>query len=341
MTTREWLIGGLDSYIICLRILSLQHIGVDRVEDRTTLLAPDWRTVRWYNSLWLFELEGIKASGYPEIFQGDNAGRYAAPGEFVRLASNMISGLTDQNLWRRLPDSAVELDPRYVAYRTIHDWVVLLARVLAERGDTEMESVFIQSEQDSGSREDPFTMPIRTEDEGGPTGLLCGNIRVWLMGGRTGNPWDPSFVLPVWRQVENAWGAIRHFHCTGLHLPMELQYGALREQPDPRLASLDLLTPEVFAAYIADVLCRDDRSLREAWHARSVEDVRSDPRYIAHKCGFDSQIILHRSREANEKRERRMAEVGTEVELEESEVDVFLQEMGIELQDDQDGPKSR
>ena len=74
---------------------------------------------------------------------------------------------------------------------------------------------------------------------------------------------------------------------------MQLQYGALRRADDPRLAKLELLRPKVFAAYVADVLAAGDEELSRAWRSRSAEDVQNDPRFIAHKCGFDTQIILH------------------------------------------------
>ena len=94
---------------------------------------------------------------------------------------------------------------------------------------------------------------------------------------------------------------------------MELRYGALREQSDPRLAQLELLEPEVFREYVAGVLASGDYTARsQAWRARSAEDVRCDPRFIAHKCGFDSQMMLHMARQANRTKLRFMVD-GQEV----------------------------
>ena len=84
---------------------------------------------------------------------------------------------------------------------------------------------------------------------------------------------------------------------------MQLQYGALRRGDDPRLAKLELLRPEVFAAYVADVLAAGDEELSRAWRSRSAEAVQNDPRFIAHKCGFDTQIILRIARGAMKGRE--------------------------------------
>ena len=65
------------------------------------------------------------------------------------------------------------------------------------------------------------------------------------------------------------------------------------------MAQLELLEPEIFREYVAEMLARgDDPARSQAWLQRSAEDVRSDPRFVAHKCGFDSQMILHMVRQA-------------------------------------------
>ena len=94
---------------------------------------------------------------------------------------------------------------------------------------------------------------------------------------------------------------------------MELRYGTLREQSDPRLAQLELLEPEIFREYVAGVLASgDDVARSQAWRARSAEDVRCDPRFMAHRCGFDSQMILHMASQARETKLRFMVD-GQEV----------------------------
>jgi hypothetical protein len=312
LTRRKVLLEWLDDYVVNLRILSQRHLGADRIEDQTDLLFLDWRMVNWYDSLWLFELEGIRASRYPGVLDTGNAAEYATPQRFARLASGVMFCAPHRNRtpwtiwWRRLPNSAIELDPRYVAFRTIHDWIVLSARVLVERAscleDRELESC---DDGPAKGRRDPFTQPIRAEDEyGEPFGMLCGNLRERLVGGRGANRWDPSYIVPNWQDVQRPWAAIRCLHYRGLLLPMELQYGALQGKGDPRLANLELLRPEVFAAYVADVLAEGDEGVSRAWRSRSVEDVRHDPRFIAHKCGFDTQMILHMARKAMNGREQ-------------------------------------
>ena len=113
--------------------------------------------------------------------------------------------------------------------------------------------------------------------------------------------------------MQRPWAAIRHQHLQGLQLPMELQYGALREQSDPRLAQLELLEPETFREYVAEILVREgDVARSQAWRERPVEDVRCDPRFIAHRCGFDSQMILHMARQTKDAKLRFMVD-GQEV----------------------------
>ena len=193
-----------------------------------------------------------------------------------------------------MPTSEVEFDPRYVRFRTMHDWVVLCAKVLAERDDAFDEQDLNDGVMDNKPRKrvDPFKCELPQDGE--HIGLTCGNPREQLVGGRSSNHWDPDFLEPEWREVKRPWAAIRYQHYCGLQLPIELQDGALREQSDPRLAQLELMEPDVFRAYVAAVLASsDDVARSQAWRARSAEDVRCDPRFIAHKCGFDSQMILH------------------------------------------------
>ena len=93
MTRREWLLEWLDDYVVNLRILSRRHVGADRIEDRPDLLFLDWRGIEWYDSLWLFELEGIRASGYPGVLDTGNATGYATPRKFAQRASAVMLAL--------------------------------------------------------------------------------------------------------------------------------------------------------------------------------------------------------------------------------------------------------
>ena len=301
MTRREELLASFDEHIVTLRILSRRFTGADTFWDLTTAVNPDWRSTQgWYDALWLFELLGIKACKYPGVLENGGVAEYATPKNFARSVSSMMlmipvrSGTSWYHRWRALPTSEVELDPRYVMFRTMHDWVVLCAKVLAERGDAFDDQDLRDSVMDEKPKErvDPFKCELPQDGEN--IGLTCGNPREQLVGGRSSNHWDPDFLEPEWLEVKRPWAAIRYQHYCGLQLPIELQDGALREQSDPRLAQLELMEPDVFRAYVAAVLASsDDVARSQAWRTRSAEDVRSDPRFIAHKCGFDSQMILH------------------------------------------------
>ena len=265
---KQTLLGMFDEYVLTLRILAGRFLGADRIEDLPELPASDWRKARWYDSLWLFELAGIRASGYPAVFDNAASAVYATPEQFIRLAR-----------WEA-PPAGIALDPRYVAFRTIHDWIVLNAKLL---DDASADS----------SYPNPFEEPLPVDSPDGPIGLTCGNPLRRLHRGlpKTG---DDNYLVPDWRDVQDHFAAIRYFHYRGLLLPEELRYGALRETPDPRLTQLELLRPEVFAAYVSGVLWKrlDDGSLPQ-WRTRPVEDIERDPRFIAHRCGFDREMILY------------------------------------------------
>jgi hypothetical protein len=259
----------------------------------------------------LYELLGIRVSKYPGILENGAAAEYATPKLFAQRTASTMYSTEERNRtiwyyqWRALVTADVAIDPRYVAFRTMHDWVVLCAKVLAERGDAFDD----RDIQDGVVGEKPKERvdPLRCElpPQAGPDGdiirMSCGNPRERLVGGRTASRWDQNFLEPEWHDVRRPWSAIRYQRCLGLQLPMELRYGALREQSDPRLAQLELLEPEIFREYVAEMLARgDDPARSQAWLQRSAEDVRNDPRFVAHKCGFDSQMILHMVRQAKD-----------------------------------------
>jgi hypothetical protein len=65
---KELLLGWFDAYVERARSLARHLLRTDRIKDRPELLATDWRKVCWYDAMWLFELEGIKACGHPGVF---------------------------------------------------------------------------------------------------------------------------------------------------------------------------------------------------------------------------------------------------------------------------------
>jgi hypothetical protein len=312
LTRREQLLALFDEHVITLRVLARRFTGADRLKDLPTAMNPDWRSTQdWYDALWLYELLGIKVSKYPGILENGTAAEYATPKLFARRVSSMMLMIPARNAtswyhrWRPLVTADVEIDPRYVAFRTMHDWVVLCAKVLAERGDAfdDRDSGDGTMDEKPRERQDPFEceLPAEAGPDEEPVGRSCGNPRERLVGGRTASRWDPNFLEPEWRDVERPWAAIRYQHLQGLQLLMELRYGALREQCDPRLAQLELLRPEIFREYVAGILEQGaDTARRQAWLQRPIEDVRCDPRFIAHRCGFDSQMILHMVRQAKD-----------------------------------------
>ena len=91
LTRRELLISSFDDHIITLRILSRRSTGADTFWDLPTAVNPDWRSMQdWYDSLWLFELLGIKASKYPVVLENGAAAEYATPKKFARRVSSMM-----------------------------------------------------------------------------------------------------------------------------------------------------------------------------------------------------------------------------------------------------------
>src|ERR1017187_6818491 len=142
LTRRDLLLSSFDDHIITLRVLARRFTGADRLKDLPTAMNPDWRSTQdWYDALWLYELLGIKVSKYPGILENGTAAEYATPKLFARRVSSMMLMIPARNAtswyhrWRALVTADVEIDPRYGAVRTMHDWGGLCAKVLAERGD--------------------------------------------------------------------------------------------------------------------------------------------------------------------------------------------------------------
>ena len=91
MTRRELLLSSFDEHIILLRILARRLAGTDRIENLIPMLSPDWQSVQtWYDSLWLFELHGIKTAKYPGILENGASADYATPKQFGRIAASIM-----------------------------------------------------------------------------------------------------------------------------------------------------------------------------------------------------------------------------------------------------------
>src|ERR1017187_7681671 len=205
LTRRDLLLSSFDDHIVTLRILARRFTGADRLKDLPTAMNPDWRsTQNWYDSLWLYELLGIKVCKSPGVLENGAAAEYATPRLFAHRVSSTMYSTEERNRtiwyyqWRALGIAEVEVDPRHVAFRTRDDWVVLCAKVLAEKGDSPDDRDIQDCVMDDRPRErqDPFEceLPAEAGPAEEPIGLSCGNPRERLVGGRASSRWDPDFL---------------------------------------------------------------------------------------------------------------------------------------------------
>src|ERR1035441_7555274 len=66
--SNEWLVQWFGEYVWDLRILS-RRFDYAHLEADLSLLAPDWRDALCdRHALWPFDLMGVRASGYPGVF---------------------------------------------------------------------------------------------------------------------------------------------------------------------------------------------------------------------------------------------------------------------------------
>src|ERR1017187_9316630 len=172
LTRRELLLDSFDEHVLTLRILSRRFTGADRLKDLPTAMNPDWRSAQnWYDSLWLYELLGIRVSKYPGVLENGATAEYATPKLFAHRVSSTMYSTEERNRtiwyyqWRALVIANVELDPRYVAFRTGHDWVFLCSKVLAERGEAFDDREIQDGAMDEKprGRQDPFECELPAE----------------------------------------------------------------------------------------------------------------------------------------------------------------------------------
>jgi hypothetical protein len=287
--TKRDVVRLLDFYVKNLRILARRFANSVLPED--LCLPADWHMENGdEHCLYDVELAGIKASGYPEVFQRPGSAAYATPQTFLEFLAdsfkNSAEGTFLAHQWRLVPVGTIELDPRYVAFRTAHDWVVLHAQILAD--DPSGSDVLDLSERD-----DPFWTGLPRDDPDEPAGLVAGNPLTLADGGFR-NRFNPNFVEP-WGEVSDHIDAIHYFHFRGTFLLHELDDWPYEsaEGHDARLVRLELLNPKGFADYVATRIVKDrDAIAFHTWHNRPLEDVERDPRFIAHKCAFDRDMIL-------------------------------------------------
>ena len=303
--TKRDVVGLLDFYVQNLRILD-RRFENSVLPEEMFCLPEEWSVEdHGHHSLYNFDLAGIKASGYPKVFYKPESAVFATPQTFVEFVAgslkNSVEGAFLAQRWRILPAETIALDPRYVAFRTAHDWVALHALILAEDNAFGSEDVLDLSE-----RIDPFQVELPYDDPDEPAGLIAGNpLTLADCGFR--NRWDPNYAAPAWHEVNDHIDAIHYFHYCGTFLRQQLRgwphTGA--EDHDPRLLRLELLKPKGFADYVATrLMAGQGATVIDAWRNRPPEQVERDPRFIAHKCAFDHDMILRMARPTEWKRPR-------------------------------------
>jgi len=301
--TKQDVVTIFDFYVRNLRILARRFGSSGAIEEFR--LPAEWDLQnRDRHSLYVFDLAGIKASGYPAVLDKPPA-PFATPAKFIEFVAEAVKNSPEGAFliqqWRILPARMIARDPRYVAFRTAYDWVILHTKVLSEGNVAGCDDVI-----DLGERVDPFQVLLQTGDPDQPAGLIAGNP-LHLADGGFRNRWDPNFAAP-WDEVRDQLDAIRYFHFRGTLLLQELRgwphNGAGTR--DPRLLRLELLTPKAFAEFVATRLLGNSDPVRSlSWQSRPPEDVELDPRFIAHKCAFDRDMVTRMGRREAEWRRSR------------------------------------
>jgi hypothetical protein len=196
--------------------------------------------------------------------------------DLVRKApnSNSIAWLSD---WSVMPPELIAADPRYVAFRSVHDWVIVTAKVLADHPLIEADD----HDSSSRPREDPFTKSIQAETSGEPIGLICGDpLERMHQGERFDSP--QNFSTDRWTDIADSHAAIRFFHGWSIDSGKHFR---LLESPSERAFKTEYMSPGLF---VGQMSADCDASV---WRNRSREEIENDPRYIAYRAGWDRSMI--------------------------------------------------
>lgn len=293
--TKRDVVELLDFYVWNLRILARRSAGPVTPEEKLCLPAK-WSVGNGgHDSLYDFDLAGIKASRYPEVLDQPASAVYATPRRFLEFVAdalkNSAEGAFLADEWQMLPGETLALDPRYVAFRTAHDWVVLHARVLAQ------DKVASGQALDLGGRPDAFHVELPFDVPYGIAGSIDGNPLILADGGFR-NRWNPSYAEP-WHEVGDQIEAIHYFHFRGTILPQELR-------------GVPLMDPEELADAVGMQIAGDcNVAAFQAWQNRPPEEVERDPRFIAHKCAFNRNMLLRTKDGHCEPRRSRTEALGT------------------------------
>jgi hypothetical protein len=279
--SNEWLVRWFGEYVWDLRILA-RRFDYAHLDADLSLLAPDWRDALCdRHALWPFDLMGVRASGYPGVFDRPGTAEYCTWEKFVTtvigcLRRSTISDLSSwERQWRSLAADVVVGDPRYIAFRAVHDWVVLNARTLGTEPLSAEDSV----QDDPASCEDPFVEELPPDPPDEPIGLIAGDPLVHMH--RRGFPQQATAdsISPEWREVQDPEEAVASFHHRGAF------YGFARLSLERPLKA-ELMTPAGFLSHneLKDI---------PQWHKRPEDVIEQDPRYIAYRSGWDRLIITH------------------------------------------------
>ena len=278
--TKHDVVALLDFHVWNLRILARRE-GDPDTPERGLCLPAEW-SIGNRGGLYYFDLAGIKASGYPEILDKPASAVYATPHTFLEFVEGALSdsqeGARLTREWRRLPAEIILLDPRYVAFRTAHDWIALHANALAE-GRAASRQVL-----DASSRPDPFQAELPIDAPPELTALTAAHP-LHLADGGFRNRWDPNYAEP-WRRVRDRIGALHYFHFRATVLLQKLR------------GQLDY-NPNGLAFLVAMQIVQDAAEMPE-WRGQDRDVVERDPRFIAHRCAFNRGMVPEIARNYSE-----------------------------------------
>ena len=281
--SNESLVRWFGEYVWDLRILARRFDYAHQDAD-LSLLAPDWRDALYdRHALWPVDLMAIRASGYPGVFDNPGTAEYCTCEKFVTtvlgcLRRHTISDLSSwQRQWQASAAAAVVSDPRYIAFRAVHDWVVLNARTPGTEPSRAEDGV----QNGPASRADPFAEELPEDSSDEPIGLIAGDPLVHMQHCGFPRQATADSISLEWNEVQDPSEAIASFHHRGAF------YGfAFRSLEHPLKA--ELMTPAGFLFHNAHVV-KD----APQWHQRPVDEIEQDPRYIAYRCGWDRLLIQH------------------------------------------------
>ena len=148
-----------------------------------------------------------------------------------------------------------------------------------------------QQALDLGGRPDAFHVELPFDVPGGTARLIDGNPLILADGGFR-NRWNPSYAEP-WHDVADQIEAIHYFHFRGTILARQLR-------------GVPTIDPEKLADVVAVQVAGDcNVTAFRAWQDRPAEEIERDPRFIAHKCAFNRNMLLRTKEGRSEPRRSR------------------------------------